>query len=272
MMKKRAMSVLWASFLICCCVVPPRSSAQAVPNKRQILSQARQAYYNLRTEGLSEFQCGVTPNWEALLQDQRKQDPKSADAAIETLGQLRFTIKLGADGKIKLTHNELTGQTQQMADALRQIYGGMEQMTSGFFETWALFMLNSPFPGVDSEYQLEARGPQYLLTYKEGTTTDVATTMGRDFAISNLKATTKEFDSGIQPKFAKSPKGLLLTAYDASYKSSSPGETTELRVRIGYQDVGGLQLLEKLNLSGTYGGSPFAVELTFHDCSITKKQ
>jgi hypothetical protein len=44
-----------------------------------------------------------------------------------------------------------------------------------------------------------------------------------------------------------------------------------LKVHMDYQPVEGLQMLQKLNLSGTYGGSPFAVELAFSDCKITKK-
>jgi hypothetical protein len=31
-------------------------------------------------------------------------------------------------------------------------------------------------------------------------------------------------------------------------------------------------MLQKLDLSGSYGGAPFAVELGFSDCKVTKKQ
>lgn len=246
-------------------------SAQAVANKQSVLSQARQSYYNLRGEGLFSFQCNVTPNWELLLQKESQQNPEGAAAAIKTLNQLRFMVNLGTDNNVKLTHNELTGQSEEMMAALKQIYGGMEQMASGFFDTWKLFLLNPPFPEVSSQYQLEAAGPQYKLSYREDLA-DVVTTMGRDFAISNLKVTTPEFDSAILPTFSRTPKGLLLSAYEASYKSQKPEETTELKVSMDYQDVQGLKMLQKLNLSGTYGGSAFAVELAFSDCQVTKKQ
>lgn len=265
-----------ASFRICiallvCCALAPLSAAQAVANKQSVLSQARQSYYNLRAEGLASFQCSLTPNWELLLQDQRKQNPDGADAAIKVLSQLRFTASLAADDTVKLTHNDLPGQSQQMMDALKQIYGGMEQMASGFFDTWKLFMVNSPFPTVGSEYQLEAAGAQYRLSYRDNLA-DVVTTMGRDFAISNLKVTTAEFDSAIQPRFNSTPKGFVLSSYEASYQSQKPDEATLLKVLLAYQDVSGMQMLQKLNLSGTYGGTPFAVELTFSDCQVMKKQ
>lgn len=268
-MKRVALAGFCSLFLICS-TAPSLSFAQVVANKQAVLSQARQSYYNLRSEGLTSFACSVTPNWELLLQEQRKSDPDAADAAIKVLDQLHFTATLGPDDQVKLTHNDLAGQSQQMMDALKQIYGGMEQMTSGFFDTWKLFMLNHPFPEVSSEYRLEAVGSQYRLSYRENLA-DVVTSMGRDFAIFNLKVTTAEFDSAIQPRFTSSPKGFLLTAYDATYQSQKPEEATQLKVLMAYQEVSGVQLLQKLNLSGSYGAAPFAVELTFSDCQVTKK-
>ena len=270
MLRKLAALKLCLSLLLCGCAFSTLSSGQVVANKQQMLSQARGAYYNLRHEGLKSFECSVTPNWDLLLQNERKEDPKAADAAIQVLNQLEFTLNLGSDDSVKLTHNELTGQNEQMMAALKQIYGGMEQMASGFFDTWKLFMLRPPFPEVSGDYQLQARSPQYVLTYREDTT-DVVTTMGRDFAISNMKITTPEFDSTIQPSFTRSPKGFLLSGYEADYASQKPEETTHLKVLMDYQPVDGFQMLHKLNLSGTYGGAAFAVELTFSGCKVTKK-
>ena len=158
-----------------------------------------------------------------------------------------------------------------MMAALAQIYGGMEQMTSGFFDTWTMFVLSPPFPALASEYRLETVGPQYRLSYREGSAADVVTVMDRDFAISDLRVTTPEFFSTIQPSFTKTPKGFLLSGYDAHYQSKKAEETTNLKVRIDYQEVERVQMLRKLDLSGTYGGTPFAVLLTFSDCQVTKK-
>jgi hypothetical protein len=247
------------------------AQGQGAVDKQKILAQARQSYYNLRAEGMSGFQCDVTPNWELMLAKERKENPSSTNAAIKTLSQLRFTTSLAADSSVKVTHNDLAGQSEEMMKALAQIYGGMEQMASGFFETWNVFMLSPPFPEVRSEYRLESAGPGYRLTYKEGTA-DVVTTMGRDFAISEMQITTPESNSVIHPTFARTAKGLRLSGYEPSYESQKPDEATQLRVLVDYQDLQGLSMLQKLNLSGSYGGSPFAIELTFSGCQVTKKQ
>jgi len=257
--------------LLCGVALSSLASAQAPPDQRSLLSQARQSYYGLHNEGLTAFQCTIKPDWNALLADQRKQDPAATDQAVATLSQLLFTVSLSKDGKVTFTHNDLTGQSQQMMAALAQIYGGMEQMTSGFFDTWTMFVLSPPFPGLASEYRMEAVGPQYRLSYREQPSADVVTIMDHDFAISDLRVTTPEFFSTIQPSFTKTAKGLLLNGYEAHYKSNKAEETTNLKVRIGYQEVERVQMLSKLDLSGTYGGAPFAVLLTFSNCQVTKK-
>ncbi len=131
--------------------------------------------------------------------------------------------------------------------------------------------MNSPFPQDGSKYKLETIGPQYRLSYRENAA-DVVTTMSKDFAISNLKVTMAEFDSLIQPRFTGTPKGFVLSSYDASYQSQKPEETTQLKVMAAYRLVDGAQMLQKLNLSGSYGGSPFAVELIFSHCQVTRSK
>jgi hypothetical protein len=270
-MKRMTGVRLCASLLIIGCVLVPISvQAQDLGNKQALLGQARGAYYNLRSQGMASFQCDVKPNWELLLKDLHQQNPEGATNAINTLNQLHFTTSLATDDSVKVTHNDLAGQSPEMMSALKQIYGGMEQMASGFFDTWKLFMLAAPFPEVSSQYRLESVGAQYKLSYKEGTA-DIVTTMGHDFAISNMTVITPEFNSAIQPTFTRTPKGLRLASYEATYQSQKPEEATHLKVSVDYQDVEGLSMLQKLSLSGSYGGSPFAIELAFTGCQVTRK-
>jgi len=269
-MKDSSSPKLWFSFLICCLLVVPSLSAQTAAAKKETVRQARQAYYSLRNEGLIEFQCSLSPNWDALIADQRKKDPSAADAGLKTLNQIHFSMSLGPDGAVEVTHNNVPAQNDEAAKGFDQIYVGMEQMVKGFFQTASPFILSPPFPEVDSEYQLEEQGTQYRLSYKEGTA-DVVTTMSKDFAVTALKVSTAEFDSSIQPRFIKTARGFLLAGYVADYQSKSPTEATHLNVQMAYQEISGLQLPSNLNLSGTYGGSPFAVEVTFSGYQVKKR-
>jgi hypothetical protein len=258
-----------AAFL-CGAAISSLAFAQAAVDERALLSRARQSYYDLHKEGMTGFQCTIKPDWNSVLAAQRKANPEGVDRAISTLSQLLFTVNLSPEGRVSLTHNDLTGQNKEMMDALAKIYGGMEQMTSGFFDTWTAFVLKPPFPEVAGQYRLETVGPQYRLSYKDETA-DVVTTMGSDFVISDLKVTTPEFLSTIEPSFTRTPKGFLLSGYEAHYQSNKPEETTHLKVLIAYQEVDRVQMLQKLDLSGTYGATAFAVQLTFTGCQVTKK-
>jgi hypothetical protein len=271
-MKKLSAVRLCVFLLLCCSLFSGAVCAQAVDaaTRQSLVTQARHAYYNLRAEGLDSFECTVTPDWELLLRAERQQNPEGADAAIKTLRQLQFITRLSSDSSVKLTHNDLTGQSSEMMTALRQIYSGMEQMASGFFDTWKVFMLSPPFPAAASEYQLERVGPRYRLSYKEDSA-NVVTSMEKDFVINEMRISTPEFDSTIHPDFARTTQGFVLNGYEADYQSQKPEETTHLKVHMDYQEVAGLQMLKKLSLAGTYGGSNFAIDLAFDGCKVTKK-
>jgi hypothetical protein len=239
-------------------------------DRKEVIKRARSAYYSLQSQGLAEFQCTMAPNWEALLQETRKTDAAGVDRAIQALRQLQFTVSLGITGSAKVTHTTIAAANDQMAEGLNQVYSGMEQMVSGFFDTWSPFMRTSPFPEAEGNYELADQGEQWTLSYKEGTAA-VVTTMGKDFAIHELKVNTPEFFSSLQPQFTRSPRGFLLTGYQADYRGKSPSDTTQLKVGIAYQEVNGFQLPKKLDLSGSYGGSPFQMQVTFLGCQATKQ-
>lgn len=266
--RKLQMAVLCAG-LVVMVMFPATLSAQTA-DKEEIVKQARQSYYSLKGEGLAEFHCAMEPNWDTLLADLKKTDPEAAARGLQKLNQLRFSATVTPGSDAKVTHNEVSADNAQAAEGLKQVYHGMEQMTVGFFQTWSAFMMTPSLPAVDDDYQLEDLGAQYRLTYKEGTA-DVTTTMGKDLAISELKVNTAEFKSTLWPQFTKTAKGFLLSGYQATYLGATAAETTELKVDITHQLADGIQVPKKLNIKGSYGGSPFDVEVAFTDCHATRQ-
>ncbi|HWZ42181.1 MAG TPA: hypothetical protein VNW97_01825 [Candidatus Saccharimonadales bacterium] len=238
--------------------------------KLEVLKKARASYYSLKSERMSGFHCDMTPNWASLLEEQRKTQPAAIDAAVDRLKRLRFSVDVGADGAAKVTHNEITADNDQMAQGLSQIYSGMEQMTTGFFQTWTVFVVTPPLPELTTEFEMQDLPQQYSLSYKDGAT-DVVTLMAQDFAVSAVKVTAKDFESVIKPRFSKTAKGYLMTSYDAAYEGAGGKDKTVLRVAIEYQPVEGLQVPQKLDLKGSYNGSPFQVEVAFSGCTAARQ-
>jgi hypothetical protein len=256
------------SFLLALALPIPSSAQQ--PDKSTVLKNARQTYYSLKAEGFSEFRCNMVPDWAYLLQDQLKGNPDSMDAAIKKFEDLHFLVTLGLDGKAQVMHNDLAAENEQVAAGLKQIYSGMGQMAEGFFQTWTAYMFSPalPEPGVD--FQLEQTAAEYRISYKEESS-DISTTMSRDYAITSQLVKSPQFEATLKPAFSKIPKGRILSGYQATYRGQTEADATDLSVVIAYQEVGGLQIPQEITLSGSYGGNPFKAKIAFSGCQVTKK-
>jgi len=204
-----------------------------------------------------------------LLQEQRKANPANVDRAIKLLSGIRFTVAAQKSGSAAITHKTVAATNDKEAAGLKPVYDGMQQMVTGFFDTWTVFMRTPPLPEPEGDHQLVDQGGQWLLSYKDGPT-DIVTVMEKDFAIRELNVNRPAFFSTIQPQFTHSREGLILAGYQAEYRSANPSETTQLQVRMTNQGVNQLQMPKKLNIAGSYGDSTFGVEVTFSNCKATR--
>lgn len=252
-----------------CLVLVPLTPARA--DDKDIIRQARNAYYSLQAHGFGEFRCSVTPNWRAILQEQIKSNPGAVNRAVDILKKLIFVATLKNGAAATMTHNTVTPTDDKMAKGLQQIYTGMEQMVVGFFATWTGYVVTPLLPAVDDVYRLQDEGGQWRLSYKEGAV-DVVTIMGKDLAIRETTVSASTFVSTLKPQFVHASEGLLLSGYHADYrgKSATGQDVTLLDVRITYQKVNGLEVPKKLNIGGSQNGSPFQVETVFSGCTASK--
>jgi hypothetical protein len=192
------------------------------------------------------------------------------DAAIKKFEELHFLVTLGLDGKAQVMHNEITAENDQVAAGLKQIYSGMDQMAQGFFQTWTAYMFSPALPDDGVAFQLQQSASEYRITYKEEGS-DISTTMSRDYAITTQLVKSPQFEATLKPAFSKTPKGRILSAYQATYRGQTEAEATDLSVAIAYQEVSGLQIPQEITLSGAYGGNPFKAKIAFSGCQVTKK-
>jgi hypothetical protein len=239
----------------------PRVATDAT--RKQIVEQGRKSYYSLRDLGLDEFQSAIRPNWEKVLRDQNVTDAAQLQAALKLLNGLHFTMVLDKDGKVTVNHQTDTKPpNDQVRQGFEDIYRGIDQAVSGFFATWSLFMLNPPFPEVESAYQLEDLGSQYRLSYKEGSS-DIVTLMNKDLVISEIKVTSADFVSIVKPQIIKGAEGFLLTGYVGDYTPTSGSGVVHLAVTIDNARVNGLQLPANLIADTTLDKTPTHMELAF---------
>ena len=255
----------------CLLVILNASPAQAVgtTDKREIIRQARAAYYNLRNHGLVSFQADVQPNWRLVLKDQLTTNPVSAEEAVRLLNGIRTTAAIGKDGAVSVDNREdVAPSNEQQAKGFAQVLSGMQQAASGFLDSWKPFMLTSPFPEVSGNYTVDEIGAEYRLRYNEGTSI-VRTAMSKNLLIREIKVTGPQFTSVFNPRFTKSEQGFLLSGYEAVYTDSSGVSLVD--VQIDNQPVDGFELPHNLDLRGSYHGTPFVMTLTFSNYRLESR-
>lgn len=238
-------------------LLPAALLAQAPPS---LPRQAERLYLNLRKEGLVSFEADVTPDWEFMLGAKAAENPE----ALRALRGLRFRVVLDEKGSVRVTHfADIPAATPQAEQGYQQIFGGMEQLMDGFFATWALFMLNTPFPGEGVAFQTTTAGGLTHLAYKEGTDTTVDLGLGEGHRIQEVKVVAPAFKSSIWPTFRAMDRGLGLSDYRAEYVAANGVGNTSLEVQITYAPIEGLPLPESLTIRSVYEGNANKVRLLF---------
>jgi hypothetical protein len=245
-----------------------RASGLSPAAQHKIVKDAQESYYSLRAVGLEEFQSTIKPNWEKILHDQGVTDSKDMQAALQLLNGLHFSMQLDENGKVTVNHHsDIEPPNERVKQGFDQINSGIEQAVSGFFATWSLFMLNSPFPDAGSAFQLEDQGSQYRLSYKEGDS-DVVMLMSKHLVISEIKVTSPQFLSIVKPQVRETPKGFVLTGYIGDYTPTSGPGVVHLDVKIEHAPVNGMQLPLTLIADSTLDGAPTHMELAFSEYQV----
>ena len=239
-------------------------------DKKEIVRQARQSYYNLANAGMEEFQCQVLPDWDTTFKT-LKTDPVGRDQVLPILRKTHFELLVGPDGASTVSHqSELAPPDEQVAERVRKATGGTEQILTGFLQTWSGFMVKStPLPDADSDYQFEDLGAKYRVTSKEASI-DAVILMGHDFQIEEMKVATPEFSGTVRPRFVRIKHQFVLASYEATYTAGS-GNPQGLSVEIEYGDVQGLSLPSKVTATVKLPTGAVAFPLTFANCQVKKR-
>src|SRR5207245_9985236 len=134
-------------------LVIPFASSVAYPltqkfDKKQLLRNARQKYYNLKRAGLIEFESNVQPNWDVVL------GPQTNAPTLKLLNAIHFSMVIDSQSTFRMFHRtDDYAANQKAAGTLHPIYQGMYDAVSRFISTWSIFTLTPPFPSPDIQSQ-----------------------------------------------------------------------------------------------------------------------
>jgi hypothetical protein len=196
-------------------------------------------------------------------------DAVGRDEVLPILRRTHFFVVIDPTGSSTVSdESDTAAATEEVAERVRTSVAGVEQMLTGFFHIWSGLVFDSPFADVDSEYRVEDLGGQVRLSLKEGSAS-LVTLLARDFAITELKATTSELEGTVRPHWSKEQNKFSLISYDATYKGAS-GAPQELTVKIDTQIVDGFELPAKVAVSMTLPSGAIDFPFNFTNYQVKK--
>jgi hypothetical protein len=229
-------------------------------DKARVLLAARSRYYNLRTAGLAEVHAAIQPNWDVLLEG-----ANAAPSARTVLNNLHFWFSIDAAGNFQLSHDGKAVPVDQVP-SVENIFKGVNSSVTGFFRTWSLFVISSPFPEPGSDYAVEKLANGFRFSQRQNDL-DVTIETDNEFAVTEIRADAAERASSLKPVLEKTPAGLVLTGYKASARRGD-GTVTTVQASLEYGNVRGLRLLNKVNLDTVFQGGAAKFEWGFSDYQV----
>jgi hypothetical protein len=221
-----------------------------------VIGQARSAYYNLTSKGFKGFTATVEPNWEVILAD------TGTPENLKVFRAVRFSMVVDANGAVTVRHEVSANATKpKLQPFVNKIQYDVERLISGFFNTWRIFVVNSPFPETE-QIKIENSGAENRLSFNMPSG-EVMIMMTRDFLITEWSLSGPTGKRTVKPHFQKTFDGFLLTGYQSVFEPINAGIKTTLDFNIEYQDVGGMKLPNKVRFSGMHGTEPVRAELVF---------
>jgi len=230
--------------------------AQTVSNK-DVLKKGRSAYYSLARKGFNGFTAAIEPNWEVILAQ------TATPANLKIFRDVRFTMVVDANGAVTVTHELGPNATKpELQPTVNRIHYDVQRLVTGFFNTWRLFVVSSPFPETESQVKIENPSKQYRFSYTTQAG-EITITTSRDLLIKEWNLVGPTVKRTVKPQFQKTPDGYLLTGYHGVFDPIGNGIKTTLDFQIEYQDFKGMQVPQRVRLSGMHGSEPVEAELAF---------
>lgn len=184
-------------------------------------------------------------------------------ANLKIFRAVQFSMVVDANGVVTVTHEVGADAAKpDLQPTVNRIQYDIQRLVTGFFNTWRIFAVNSPFPETASDIKVGTAGKQHRVSYQTQSG-DVTIAMNSDLLITEWNLSTPTAKRTVKPKFQKTVNGLLLTGYHGVFEPIGPGVKTTLDFQIEYQDVSGMKVPRKLRFNGMHGSEPVEAELVF---------
>jgi hypothetical protein len=251
------------SLLIFSLAMPSLVTAQTGPDNRAIVAKATAKYYSLRVQGLSGFECKMTPDWDKFAAENIKPADPMMDVLAKKIKPVAMKVSMSMAGAPAASAFMTDGT--EIDEGLTEFTTGLEHVTTDFIEQWWTMVSDTPFSAYDSDSVVKQEGAGYRFSQKQGAS-DSSILMDKDLVILEMDTLLQANQIIMRPKFIADPKGLLLTNLDSDIKSTDQ----HVSIAIEYQDVQGFKLPSKMHYKLTGPNIDVSMYATFSNYKLTK--
>jgi len=253
--------------LAACLMLPAAGAASANP---EIVERARATYVSLERQGLGQFTCAVTLNWDAIVAVAFRAQVEIGKQVGVTLAGLPLIATVATDKPAQVTFAQAPPPGLAHGQLIDLVASGVNGMVSGVLTVWSSYVLTSPFPAPAAPFDLADQAGEWLLTYTDKSN-KVELTLGKDYTIRRIQTGLLGASAVVQPQFTSTIRGLLLSSFQAEARSSPDEPPIPMQAKFAYQQVEDFDLPKTITLSSGQGGVQLEVVATFSECRVTKR-
>jgi hypothetical protein len=232
-------------------------SAASAPTAKAILAMAESDYYVLQGQGVKAFQCDIQPNWAKLITDPAK---------LKLVRPIEYTAVIDEQGGVQVS--PFRADKAAIDPSLDQIVGGVQQLISGFFQTWNPLVFSGVFsPAQDGGLGFSSQADGYHFTQATGGT-NVDMTLTKDALVTEMKVTTADSVIVMMPTYVPTNGGLMLLT---GLNNDINNGTQKVDLQIAYQPAEGFQLPSTVSYQVTLPTQVVDIEMSLSDYQVVKR-
>ena len=251
------------------------STAPAAPADANtaFLTKASSIYYSTTKQGLTGFDCAVHPDWANLFKTvaiQKGIPPTEDQKPVALLNTVKITMHARLNGPgsgLDWNPPDPTAPPdQESIDLLNQMHQGIGQTLQGFLQFWAPFVNGSVIPDSPTGIEITKTAAGHSIHAVDGTTT-LTEVLDTDDVLKEFYVETGGAKITFNPSYKPTPKGLLVSAFDATIvpPGATPDKQQKMKVGVEYQTVSGFLIPSTLSMDVTGTG---AFSFTFDGCTV----
>ena len=248
--------------LLLTAAVSATAQTQTAPTAATTVSKARALYYTPVDTGLQGLHCEVNFDWRDFMQKANNATLPTGDPRLAYLQSVKLSIDDDLRGQGSLNWTAPGPEPDGTEDSIEKIRGGLQQLMSGFFQTWNGFFTGD-IVTLDTTSTVEQTPAGFHV--RTGNSADFAEEQfDPKLILQTVHVATPEYDSTIAPTFLQGPHGLLVTSMRSQYRKPPASDPIDVVMGVTYAPVASFQLPSEIKVSV----GPAAFDFHLINCTV----